>query len=181
MSGLFLHINVWQVQDSLSDTTLAPVPALDLSPLMKPDPVAFSFDRPGWYFLGGMVLLALLLFVAWLGIRYWRNKYRREAVKVVENANERFKKGKEPQLLNVALKQLKIVAIQTFGRGEVAALSGMEWLSFLEKSGKETPFTAYKDLYFSSMYEENFAGDAGKVEQLFALSRKWIQTHARKL
>ena len=56
----------------------------ELGSLMEPDPLAFSFAMPGWYFLGGLFILVLAL-SSYIGLRkYKRNAYRRNALSQVD-------------------------------------------------------------------------------------------------
>ena len=149
----------------------------DIGTLLEPDPVAFSFETPGWYILAGILLMSLILFfVRWLR-NYRKNAYRREAVKqlsAIQNSTEGSAIGSSLQQL---LTLLKIVAIQTYGRPAVAPLYGKNWLSFLQGKGKDTPFIEYESAIINALHAGK-AVDRQEMEALFSLSKRWILTHA---
>ena len=150
---------------------------IDLGPMYEPDAVRFSFEAPGWYVLGVILLLvATFLFFSWLK-RYRKNGYRREALKTITRIEQNFQNQNEVNQLNDTLVLLKLVAMETFGRQQVAQLYGDDWLEFLELKGKNTPFTDYKQHIASTLYEPIAVG-LKETKALMELSKQWISTHA---
>ena len=150
---------------------------IDLGPLYEPNAVRFSFETPGWYLLGGFLLLfAVLFFLKWLK-RYQKNKYRREALKTIARIEQNLQNPNESNQFNDILILLKLVAIKAFGRQEVAQLYGNEWLEFLESKGIHTPFTQYKQIILNTLYETTLV-DLKETKELIELSKRWIRTHA---
>jgi len=150
---------------------------IDLGPLYEPDAVRFSFETPGWYVLVIFLLLvAVFLFFKWLK-RYRKNAYRREAIKTITRIEQNSLNRNEANQLNDTLVLLKLVAIEAFGRQEVAQLYGDEWLEFLESKGKNTPFTHYKQ-YIAKTLNVTISLDPKETRTLIELSKQWINTHA---
>ena len=150
---------------------------IDLGPLYEPDAVRFSFETPGWYLVGGVLLLfAVLLFFKWLK-HYRKNGYRREALKTIAKIEHNSLNQNEANQLNDVWVLLKLVAIEAFGRQQVAQLYGDVWLEFLESKGKNTPFTYYKQHIANTLYEP-IAVDLKETRVLIELSKQWISTHA---
>ena len=150
---------------------------IDLGPLYEPDAVRFSFETPGWYVLGIILLLvATFLFFSWLKL-YRKNGYRREALKTIARIEQNFQNQNEANQLNDTLVLLKLVAMETFGRQQVAQLYGDDWLEFLESKGKNTPFTDYKQPIINTLYD-TIPGDPKETKALMELSKQWISTHA---
>ena len=150
---------------------------IDLGPLYEPDAVQFSFETPGWYLLGIFILLvAAFLFFKWLK-RYRKNAYRREAIKTIARIEQHSLNQNEANQLNDILVLLKLVAIEAFGRQQVAQLYGDEWLEFLESKGKNTPFTDYRQHIANTLYEP-ISLDLKETKALIELSKQWINTHA---
>lgn len=150
---------------------------IDLGPLYEPDAVRFSFETPGWYVLGILLLLvATFLFFSWLN-RYRKNAYRREALKNIARIEHHSLNQNEGNQLNDIWVLLKLVAMETFGRQEVAQLYGDEWLEFLESKGKNTPFTHYKQ-YIAKTLNATISLDPKETRSLIELSKRWINTHA---
>lgn len=144
---------------------------LQLNDLYEPPPVQFSFETPGWYVLGGILLVAVILIAFFRVRRYVNNRYRREALRELdslENTADIF-----PQLFVV----LKRTAIYAFGREKVAPLYGPAWLSFLEKTGVNVHMTDYRDEILPAVYSGN-AIDPGIQEKILSNAKRWVRTHA---
>jgi len=151
--------------------------APELGPLYEPEAVGFSFHSPGWYFLGGMlILLAIYLSIKWLR-NYLKNAYRRDALKHLSAIESRLGRQEDLVSLQSILVLLKNVAMQAFGRESVAALYGMDWLIFLEEKGKNTPFQKYSSSISASLYRLE-KPRAEQLREIIELSKRWIKTHA---
>lgn len=150
---------------------------LELGSLIEPDPVGFSFDSPGWYFLAFIVLfIAIVLIVRWLH-NYQKNAYRREALKKLAAINENIEGISSDAGINNVFVILKLVAIKTYGRSQIAPLYGKKWISFLESKGKETPFSDFESSITNALYAAKpINGD--ELEKLLNVSKRWIITHA---
>ena len=59
----------------------------------------------------------------------------------------------------------------------VAALFGLSWLQFLEKTGRETPFTKF-DVLVAPNSEKAIENNASQIGALRVIAKKWIRTHA---
>lgn len=149
----------------------------DLGPLMEPDPIPFTFSTPGWYFIGS-VLLLLVLYAAFKKIKkYNRNAYRRKALDQVNQLLNSQSKLQDDERLFGLLSQLKIVALHSYGRVEVASKNGDDWWSFLESTGKNTPFSEYKKAISDSVYKQ-ITPDSSTLIKISDLTKRWIKTHA---
>jgi len=167
MTDLHLHIPIIQ-----NDTINQVIPELENAQLMEPAAVAFSFDTVGWKVLG-ILLLSLVLVLAGLKLRqYLKNKYRREAIRQIENTKSIS--------LNQVLGILKITAMHVYGRPSIAVLYGSEWLEFLEKTGKDIQMLKFESSISKSIYQDESPNEDIKQEVIHN-SKKWIRTHAGKL
>ena len=156
-----------------------PLAAADqqLGPILEPKPVKFSFDTPGWYFLG-MLFIFTCLFLIFKGLkRYKQNAYRREALKKINFVSSSKPQKELKQQVSELFVILKIAAFKAYGRDHVASLYGKSWLLFLESKAKNTPFTKYEPIISGAIYKD-FVPDAQELNELKNLSKKWIQTHA---
>lgn len=172
---LFVHI-------SSGPTSLIQEPAVaaadqDLGPILEPDPVKFSFDTPGWYAVGILVLLICYYLTFRLIKRYRQNAYRRQALKELTQINPSNSNNQLNLQLSELLVILKMVALKAYGRKNVATLYGKPWLLFLESKAKNTPFSKYEGIISRTIYE-NAKPDIKELSELKNLSKKWIQTHA---
>ena len=146
----------------------------ELASLYEPEPIGFSFDAPGWYGLGILLIFSLLYFLVRFIIRYQRTAYRREAIKNLVEIGQTQLDDKEK--VKEVLIVLKLVAIKTYGRDKVASLFGIEWLKFLEDTGKTTSFTEFKEAVDEMIYSDN--GRNMDIKQFMTDSKMWIRTHA---
>ncbi len=141
--------------------------------LYEPPMVAFSFDTIGWKILAAILLVLLLSWLAYRIHRYVINRYRQVAIAALERLPE------EKQTLDLWLVTLKSVAINVFGRKEVASLQGRAWLDFLESTGKEVQFVKFEKEIAKQVYQ-NKPPDQQMKAQIIDNAKKWIKTHARK-
>lgn len=147
----------------------------DPGPLIEPDPIRFSFDTPGWYLLGGIILILSCLLLISVIKNYRKNAYRRDAIEKLGQIEN--KKEVNYTTLNQVFALLKIVAFQTYGRHEVAAMHGSEWFTFLESKAANVSFNKYEEDIYRAVYKEEKVPETVVIE-LISQSKKWIQTHA---
>ncbi|NND78826.1 MAG: DUF4381 domain-containing protein [Maribacter sp.] len=147
----------------------------DLEPLYEPEPVAFTFDTPAWYVLLVLVLIALVYGLFKWYKSYQSKAYRRSALKKLDGIL--VSDDPDTAALNTIQITLKQVAMVTYGRPKVAALFGLDWLHFLEKTGKHTQFTPFAMLLGSNSAAAN-TDHGTQVGALRETAKKWIRTHA---
>ena len=172
---LFEHVS--SVSTSLIQEPASVVPDQDLGPILEPDPVKFSFETPGWYVVGILILLTCFYLTFRLIKQYKQNAYRRQALKELTQINPSSSNNQLNLQLSELFVILKMVALKAYGRKNVATLYGKPWLIFLESKAKNTPFSKYEAIISSTIYE-NAKPDIKELNELKSLSKKWIQTHA---
>ena len=72
---------------------------------------------------------------------------------------------------------LKQVAIIAYGREQVAALYGQNWLSFLDSKISENGFVDNSELFEDVMYADKPI-DQNSQQKIFKLSKTWIHAHS---
>ena len=75
---------------------------------------------------------------------------------------------------------VKRTALAAFPREEVASLSGIEWLQFLDRTGHTDAFTRGRGRLLAELaYDPQVIAplDAAAVEELFSVIRRWIGRH----
>ena len=144
---------------------------IELHDLYEPPPVPFRFETPAWYFVGGLFFIAAIIIMVQQLRKFIKNRYRRHALRELaelENSSEVF-----PQLFVV----LKKTAMYAFGRDKVGQLYGEEWLSFLEKTGREVSLTGYREQISDALYAGK--GIESETQKMILLNaKKWVRTHA---
>lgn len=123
--------------------TTAPDPgSLPLRDIHLPDAVSWWPPAPGWWLLPGLV--ALLVFAA---LRRWRRgRVRRAAIcharRELAAIRQAFRLQPDQARLARALSALlRRLAMSLYGRRDAAALTGEDWLAFLDQKAGGHAFT----------------------------------------
>ncbi len=143
--------------------------------LHEPEAITFTFQAVGWKIMTAITLVTLAYFISRRLLQYFRHQYRREAIRSILQ----FKDHDMEAWANHLSINIKCVAITTYGRPQVAALSGDAWLEFLSKKCPKTD-AQQLSLLLQSTY------NIGVLKNLTAAQRKnlqysviyWIQHHA---
>lgn len=147
--------------------------------IMLPEAVSWWPTAPGWKALA-IIIVILLLFmcVHWMK-RWWRNRYRREALRQLMQVQHHA--GKQLQEVVAVLPYyLKVTALQAYPRQDVASLSGENWLAFLDKQYSGTAFSegiGRKLLAVAYLPQEQWQLSEKDSEALISMSRLWISKH----
>lgn len=143
-----------------------------IQPIMEPEPIVFSFETIGWTILLWIVIIIIAIIVSKSIHSYRNNKYKRDAIKVLENINL----NNELEANRQIAMQLKLVAMQSFGRESIAPLSGKEWISFLQSKSKNKQFSHLDDFLLECLYQNKT--NLHKSKEFLTYSKQWIQSHA---
>ncbi len=146
---------------------------ISLHDLYEPDPIPFHFETPGWYIVLTLLLIAVIAVLVIQIIKFRRNKYRRIAIRNIENLTTGF--SLIPDLFVI----LKKTAIHAFGREKTGNLYGKEWIDFLESTGQDIKLSAYSEEIADILYK----GKTVKSEtekKILLNAKKWVKTHACK-
>ena len=172
MMALFINFH-WM----LFLRTMAIQDQSDPGPLIEAVPIKFSFNTPGWYFLGALLLFVTSLLVIKVIKNYKKNAYRRKAIEKLGHIENLNQKGSDYVTMTQLFALLKNVAFQAYGRNEVAGMYGSEWLTFLESKATNVSFNKYQEDIYRAVYKEEKVSETVIGELVFQ-SKKWIQTHA---
>jgi len=141
----------------------------DLSKLhdfYQPPPPSWMPQTAGWYAL----LVLLCVFAIWLVARavarWMSNRYRREALRHLQNADAtQFS----------AL--LKCTAMTVWPREDVASLSGQEWLKFLSASSRLDEFNSAPGNLIEDAAITAKPINAADEQRLRQLASEWVRAH----
>lgn len=103
-----------------------------LHDLAVPPPVSWWPLTPGWWIVAGVLILAALAWFVRRFIRWQADRYRREALAILEHGH--------PDAAELAA-LVKRVALTAWPRDAVADLTGRRWLEFLDRTGGTNAFT----------------------------------------
>jgi hypothetical protein len=149
---------------------------IDLGPLYEPAPVGFHFETIGWPILFSILGVLVIVILLKVGLNYYQNAYRRQAIHLINTIENRFQSEQEVACINDMMVVLKQVSLTTYSRNEVADLAGTAWLEFLESKAKGASFLKYDKVLSQALYQDKIE-QPEEVKQLFASSKKWISHH----
>ena len=147
--------------------------------IILPEAVSWWPTAPGWKVLA-IIIVILLLFmcVRWMK-HWWRNRYRREALRQLQQVQRQA--GKQlHEVVTVLPYYLKVTALQAYPRQDVASLSGEHWLAFLDKQYSGVAFSegiGRKLLAVAYLPQEQWQLSEKDSEVLISMSRSWISKH----
>jgi len=155
-----------------------------LADIVQPAPVSWMPQTLGWKVLGAL-LLVLFLWLMWRGVRRWfRNRYRREALAELRRLELRWQDDPETgAVVLAALPALvKRCALAAWPREQVASASGAQWAQFIQShAGHATHGAqALAPLVREIQYHDRASlqrVSAHDVQVLIEASRQWIQGH----
>lgn len=156
---------------------------IPLHDLHLPPPVGWWPPAPGWWVLAAVALTALLL-----GALAWRNRRRRPVPGHADMVAEVWRTWRDlrrtvadPEAMADGVRQLSAlvrrVALTLHARGEVAGLSGEEWLRFLDTPLGGTEFRNGPGRILASAPYQPGPGQMGPgdIERCMQLCERWLR------
>jgi hypothetical protein len=147
-----------------------------LNDIVQPEAVGWFPLAPGWYVVGVLAGLGLLLFGWRLWTRWRRNRYRRLALgelAAIKGSGDPMEFARLPGLL-------KRAALSAWPRQQVAALSGSEWHAFLDGSASTSIFRSgagslLDQLSYGAGQEVELTGP--ELENAWSAADLWLRRH----
>jgi hypothetical protein len=166
-------------------TPADPTSLENLYDIVMPLPVPWWPPAPGWYVVGGVVLV-LAMWAGWRGWKRWQAAaYRRAALAELQRLKDRIAAGAQRESALRELPELvKRTALVAFPRQQVASLSGASWLEFLDRTEHTDAFTHGQGKLLPALgYDPHAASrlDAQDVEALCRVVSRWIRRHSTSL
>lgn len=138
-----------------------------LHDLVVPTPVPWWPPTPGWWIVLALLAIALVALLGRMLIHWQRNRYRRDALNLVDH------------LLPEELPGLvKRVALSAWPREQVAHLTGQPWLAFLDRTGETTVFTTGAGRVLESLIYQPIPQE--DLSEMRRAIRHWIRNHRRE-
>ena len=150
-------------------------PLLELRDIHAPAAPSFWPPAPGWWLVAVLAVL-LLIALAWALSRLYR-RWRRRRIALQALLQVRRSVGDDRRALAAELSiLLRRVALTRYPRSEVAGLSGVHWLQFLDETGGGGRFVSGPGRALAEApYAPAFELD---TEELCALVRAWLKHNA---
>lgn len=141
-----------------------------------PPPVSAWPPAPGWWLLAALGLALVIALTALLLRRRRRNRYRRTALRELRALRAQAAGEIAPQSIVAALNRLlKRTALAAYPQASVAALSGADWLLFLDAGLKQPRFSETDLRALANVYRPSPQLPA--AQPLFAAAEYWIRRH----
>ena len=149
--------------------------------IILPEAIAYYPSAPGWQVLGLVIGVLIVFQLSRWAVRWWRNRYRREALQQLELASQQAVAGKQLEdVVAVLPYYIKATALQAYPRQDVASLSGRDWLTFLDTSYSGPSFRdgiGEKLLAVAYLPREQWQLDDQQSKELIKISKHWIAKH----
>jgi len=159
----------------------ATLPSLDqLQDLPLPAPVSYWPQTWGWGVLLAIVIIAVAVGGWCLLRRHRRNRYRREALQLLDAIEEQASADRQAARgLPELLKRVGISASPAQAAA-IRNLRGQAWVDFLRRTGKRNFPDDTAALLVTLAYapaSDVMAISPTRLRDLFAASRHWIEDH----
>jgi hypothetical protein len=147
--------------------------------LIEPPPVKFSFDAPGWYVTGALLIILVLVAAIFWYRHYKRNRYRAAAlVQLAKKEALLIPQQQYDALVYESDLLLKRIAMKKYGRDNVAGLTSLEWVNYINQTWKEKSFNnAEAQLLKHNVYAFSNNISKEEAEAFVEKSKRWIRTH----
>lgn len=160
---------------------MTPTPeSLPLRDIHLPEPVSWWPPAPGWWGLFGLTLLLLLLLWGLVNFRR-RSRLKRGALASLRQLSIQYQQDGDTQQLVAQLSVLlRRLALTIHPRRQVAALTGDDWLAFLDQGVTlDGQRQAFSEGVGRALIEAPY-NPASQVDSkaLVALTRRWIVNNA---
>lgn len=148
---------------------------LQLRDIHLPGLPDFWPPAPGWW-----VLAAIALGLgAWAGVLLWRQlrirRQRRHILALLERMEQSTNGTATPEFLAQLSRLMRRLALMRFPRQEIASLTGIKWLQFLDSSGGNGQFSQGPGKVLAQGPYMRKLRDEVDHRALTTVIRQWIQ------
>jgi len=145
--------------------------------IVPADAISWLPQTSGWVFIATLLSLTVAYKAYKRSVRWYKRRYRREAI---AQLNALLKNPSSVTLIKLN-ELLKRAALAGFSRAEVAALSGEQWVSFLNAQCESPVFhKLHAQLLSEAIYQQNHT-KVDAIEALALACRNWLENHTSPL
>ncbi|QIF05328.1 DUF4381 domain-containing protein [Roseimicrobium sp. ORNL1] len=152
-----------------------------LHDIVPPPAVPWWPPAPAWYWVLGLLCVAIVIWLLRAFMHWQRNRYRREALAECAKHQAALHDASQRGNALVGLAALlKRTAITAFPRKDVASLTGTAWDGFLDHTVREKVFSqGGGSLLEAAAYDPRSASsvDENKARELARQVHAWITHH----
>ncbi len=155
--------------------------SLQLRDIHMPGAAPFWPPAPGWWIVAAL----LTALAAWGLLVVWRrqrlHRARRGLIDALVKLQADFARERSSEHLSRIALLMRRLALSTFPRERVAALTGRAWLRFLDESGGRGRFSNGPGMHpGSAPYQRAVPADMD-VDAFVDLVREWVDINSRSL
>jgi hypothetical protein len=152
-----------------------------LKDIAVPEPISWMPQTWGWAVLFGLLALGLVV-IGWRWLRrYHANVYRREALLLLLDIEERMSDpAQRHDAIHALTELMKRVALVSWPRKVVASMSGSSWVRFLADQDGKASEPALAKLLDDFEYRDDGTLDtmpSNVGDDLTMAARRWIEGH----
>lgn len=148
-------------------------PLAALRPLHLPDPIGWWPPAPGWWVLLVLLLASVWLIVFALRKRYQRNAWRRAALAEINELQTQTERSETDLAADVNTLLRRCARIND-NSARVAALTGQQWLEYLDSKLSEPAFnTELGRTMLRAAYDPSATIDRSA---LIDATRRWLRS-----
>ncbi len=154
--------------------------ALQLRDIHMPAVPGLWPPAPGWWLLAAL-LLVLLVWMVWVAVRHHRLHCQRQCILAMLGELEQESGDKvTPQRIAQISILLRRLALMRYPRRQVAALTGTDWLCFLDESGGDGNFSKGPgQVLATGPYQPALTADLD-TRAFGALVRNWVKKNTER-
>jgi cbb3-type cytochrome oxidase subunit 3 len=150
---------------------------LPLRDIHLPEAISWWPPALGWWFLAVLIPLTIAL-IFWLYKRITRKTAIKAAKKLLQQIRQDTQRDNSQKVQDLSA-LLRRVAISTTARNECAGLTGQQWLEFLDRSVKKSPFTqGIGQLLANAPYQQSPPTEQ-EISQLTNLCEDWLKAQTK--
>jgi len=152
-------------------------PLAQLAPLRAPADPHWWPPAPGWWLLAAVMLLALTWALWSLLRRHRQRRYRRVAAERLNACRKAVDSDPSLHYASECNRILKTVALRSFPRRDVAALSGTAWLAFLHDTSPGVDTAPFDASLTAKLYTAQAPSEPADIDTLHQSAQLWIAKH----
>ncbi len=146
---------------------------LPLKDIHLPEPITWWPPAPGWWLL--VVLSLLACYAIFLVFKQFKKQNAFKTAGKMLLAIKHQQHEDPVQTLVAVSALLRRVAISIDARSEVASLSGQAWLSYLDKTFKDAPFSNGVGRCLADAQYRPVVAEDTDFDELFKLCERWLK------
>lgn len=148
----------------------------NLRDIHLPAPIGWWPPAPGWWIFAALIILSAIALSLWLARRARMRRYRRSALQQLQTLYQRWQRQRDDiAFAQAANRLLKQTALAAFPASDVAALSGADWLDWLDRKLAKPRFTDPNVRALATLYLRE--PEAIAAEPLHDAAQHWIRSH----